>query len=61
MRPDWRRPLGSGQGPAAGALSQGELQCGRAPVGRHGATRDQANLSGLFGCLSRTLAFLALL
>lgn len=58
MRPDRRRPLSSGQGPAAGALPWGELQCGRAPAGCHGATRDLADLNGLFGCLSCTLAFL---
>lgn len=40
MRPDQRQHLGPGQGTTAGALLWGELQCGRAPAGHHGATRD---------------------
>lgn len=41
MRPDQRQPLGPGQGTTAGALLLwGELQCGCAPAGHHGATRD---------------------
>lgn len=45
MRPDQHQPLGPGQGTAArallwGELLWGELQCGCAPAGHHGATRD---------------------
>lgn len=60
MRPDQRQPLGPGQGPAARALLWGELQCGCAPAGHHGATRDPEIRLASLAAFHVTLLFLHL-